>query len=79
VNAVAPGFIEGEWLQRGLEGAYETVKEAKAASSVLGKVSTPEDIASGIIAMIMVSNTTGHTLVIDGGDSVGPRITKGLK
>jgi len=79
VNAVAPGFIEGEWLQNGLGEAYESVKESKTAGTVLGKVSTPEDIASGILAMVLATNTTGHTLVIDGGDMVGPRISKGLK
>ena len=79
VNAVAPGFIEGEWLQNGLGEAYQSVKEAKASGTLLGKVSTPEDIASGILAMTLATNTTGHTLVIDGGDTVGPRISKGLK
>ena len=79
VNAIAPGFIEGEWLQNGLGETYEQVKAAKAAGTVLGKVSTPDDIASGIIAMVLATNTTGHTLVIDGGDTVGPRISKGLK
>jgi len=79
VNAIAPGFIEGEWLQKGLGEAYEQVKTAKAAGTVLGKVSTPENIASGILAMVLATNTTGHTLVIDGGDTVGPRISKGLK
>ena len=79
VNAVAPGFIEGEWLQNGLGESYESVKEAKAAGTLLGKVSTPEDIASGILSMVLAVNTTGHTLVIDGGDTVGPRISIGLK
>ena len=79
VNAVAPGFIEGEWLQNGLGEAYEHIKAAKTTGTVLGKVSTPEDVASGILAMVLAANTTGHTLVIDGGDTVGPKITKGLK
>ena len=79
VNAVAPGFIEGDWLQAGLGEAYEQTKAGKITDSVLGKVSTPEDVASGILAMVLAANTTGHTLVIDGGDTVGPKITKGLK
>ena len=79
VNAVAPGFIEGEWLQKGLGDAYEQVKETKAAGTVLGAVSTPDDVAQGILAMVTASKTTGHTLVIDGGDTIGPRIAKGLK
>ncbi|MDP7010208.1 MAG: SDR family oxidoreductase [Verrucomicrobiota bacterium] len=79
VNAVAPGFIEGEWLQKGLGEAYEQVKERKAAGTVLGAVSTPEDVAQGILAMVTSPKTTGHTLVIDGGDTIGPRIAQGLK
>ena len=79
VNAVAPGFIEGDWLQQGLGEAYESVRSAKAAGAVLGKVATPDDIASGILAMIQATHTTGHILPLDGGDTLGPRIVSGLK
>ncbi len=79
VNAVAPGFIEGEWLQQGLGDDYEKVKQTKAAANILGTVSTPEDIAGGILAMITAPKTTGHTLVIDAGDTLGPRIEGGIK
>ena len=79
VNAVAPGFIEGEWLQQGLGDNYEKEKQAKAAANILGTVSTPDDIAAGILAMITTPKTTGHTLVIDAGDTLGPRIEGGLK
>lgn len=79
VNAVAPGFIEGEWLQTGLGEDYETVKTAKAAATILGAVSTPDDIAAGILAMITAPNTTGQTLTIDAGDTLGPRIEGGIK
>ena len=34
VNAIAPGFIEGEWLQNGLGETYEQVKAAKAAGKL---------------------------------------------
>ncbi len=78
VNAVAPGFIEGEWLQTGLGDHYETAKQARAQSTLLGTVSTPDDIASGILAMITAPKTTGHTLVIDAGDTLGPRIESGI-
>jgi len=79
VNAVAPGFIEGDWLQQGLGEAYESVRSAKSAGAVLGKVATPDDIASGILAMIQATHTTGHILPLDGGDTLGPRIVSGLK
>lgn len=79
VNAVAPGFIEGDWLQAGLGNDYESVKAAKSEGTVLGKVATPDDIAQGILAMIQATHTTGHTLVLDGGDTLGPRITGSLR
>ena len=76
---MAPGFIEGDWLQQGLGEAYESVRSAKTAGAVLGKVATPDDIASGILAMIQATHTTGHILPLDGGDTLGPRIVSGLK
>ena len=79
VNAVAPGFIEGEWLQQGLGEDYEKAKQNRAAGNILNAVSTPEDIAAGILTMATASKTTGHTLVVDAGDTLGPRIVQGLK
>ena len=37
VNAVAPGFIEGEWLQNGLGENYETVRAKKAGGGTVGR------------------------------------------
>ena len=79
VNAVAPGFIEGEWLQQGLGEDYEKAKQNRADGNILNAVSTPEDIAAGILTMATASKTTGHTLVVDAGDTLGPRIVQGLK
>ena len=79
VNAVAPGFIEGEWLQTGLGDDYETIKAAKAAATVLGAVSTPEDIATGILSLISTQKVTGQILTIDAGDTLGPRLKSGIK
>jgi len=79
VNAVAPGFIEGDWLRNGLGQNYEAVRESKAAATVLRSVSTPEDIAHGILAMATAPKTTGHVMVIDAGDTLGPAITGGIQ
>ena len=38
VNAVAPGFITGRWLEGGLGAAYEPIKKAMEAKSPLGRV-----------------------------------------
>ncbi len=79
VNAVAPGFIEGEWLRKGLGEDFESAREAKAKQALLGKVSQPEDIADAILALISADMVTGHTLVVDGGHTIGPRLNHGIK
>jgi NAD(P)-dependent dehydrogenase (short-subunit alcohol dehydrogenase family) len=46
VNALLPGFIEGDWLVRGLgEERYRAAREAMIARTPLKSVQTPEDIA----------------------------------
>ncbi|MBL9124770.1 MAG: glucose 1-dehydrogenase [Planctomycetaceae bacterium] len=68
VNAVAPGFIAGRWLQKGLGPAYDTVLKAMEDRVPLGKVSQPEDVAAAILSLITGSNLiTGQILVCDGG------------
>ena len=50
VRAVLPGMIEGRWMRDGLgEEGYEKVKAQFSATSLLGRVSTPEQIASAAI------------------------------
>jgi len=79
VNAVAPGFIEGDWLKQGLGADYETARTAKVAEGLLDAVSTPKDIAQGILAMVRTDKVTGHTLVVDAGHTVGPRLAHEIK
>ena len=68
VNAVAPGFITGRWLQQGLGAAYDTVLQAMENRVPLGKVSQPEDVAAAILSLITGSElVTGQILVCDGG------------
>ena len=78
VNAVAPGFIEGEWLQTGLGNKYESVRKKKASEGLINSVSTPEDIAEGIISLIKCAKVTGHILTVDAGHTIGPRIDSGI-
>ena len=74
VNSVAPGFIAGEWLQKGLGADYESAKSAREKMNVLGKVCEPEDIAAAILSLITGSDLiTGQTLVCDGGTLLGPK------
>jgi 3-oxoacyl-[acyl-carrier protein] reductase len=74
VNAVAPGFIAGEWLKKGLGANYEAAKQARESQAVLGKVCQPEDVAAAILSLVTGSDlVTGQTLVCDGGSLIGPR------
>jgi NAD(P)-dependent dehydrogenase (short-subunit alcohol dehydrogenase family) len=58
---------------------FESAKEAKAKHAVLGKVCQPEDIAAAILALIATDLVTGHTMVVDGGHTIGPRVNHGIK
>jgi 3-oxoacyl-[acyl-carrier protein] reductase len=72
VNAVAPGFIDGEWLQQGLGDAYSAIKRAMQSKSPLGRVSTPDDVAAAILSLITGSDlVTGHVLPVEGGALIG--------
>jgi 3-oxoacyl-[acyl-carrier protein] reductase len=73
VNAVAPGFITGRWLEKGLGGHYDAAKLAREKKAVLGKVCSPEDVADAILSLVTGSDlVTGQTLVCDGGTFLGP-------
>ena len=72
VNAVAPGFITGRWLEQGLGEDYETAKQAVAAMCPLERVSDPDDIARAIMSLVTGSPmVTGQILVCDGGMLIG--------
>ena len=68
VNAVAPGFIDGEWMREGLGDRYSASKESFADICLMGRISQPEDVADAIVSLIAGSQmVTGQTLVCDGG------------
>jgi 3-oxoacyl-[acyl-carrier protein] reductase len=71
VNAIAPGFITGRWLQAGLGAAYEPAKKHFEGRNPLRRVSDPEDIAAAILAVITGSDLmTGQVIVVDGGQLI---------
>jgi 3-oxoacyl-[acyl-carrier protein] reductase len=74
VNAVLPGLIEGRWMRDGLgdDASYERVKSGYAATSLLERVCTPEDIA-GAIAWLLdpACLMTGQLMVVDAGFLLG--------
>jgi 3-oxoacyl-[acyl-carrier protein] reductase len=69
VNAVCPGFIQGEWLQEGLgQDKYHRLKSKIEQSNPLRKTSTAEDIAQAIYFFAAQQQIiTGETLILDGG------------
>lgn len=73
VNAVLPGMIEGRWMREGLgDEAYERVKGQYAATSLLGRISTAEQIADAVVWLLEPDcMITGQQIVVDGGFTLG--------
>jgi 3-oxoacyl-[acyl-carrier protein] reductase len=68
VNAVAPGFISGRWLQGGLGDKYEAFLESNRKRTPMGRVCDPEDVAAAILSFITGSQlVTGHVMPVEGG------------
>ena len=69
VNAICPGFVQGEWLKQGLgEDIYDLVKKQYADQAPLNNTATPETVAQTIITLVSGADwTTGETLIVDGG------------
>lgn len=65
VNAVAPGFIATDMT----DALGEAVTDAAAQQISLGRLGTPEEVASvvGYLASDGASYITGQTIVVDGG------------
>jgi 3-oxoacyl-[acyl-carrier protein] reductase len=70
VNAVAPGWMEGDWMKARLGDNYERLMQRRARMTPLGRNVTAEDVAATIVSLI-TSNpfVTGEVVVIDGGFS----------
>lgn len=72
VNAVAPGFIAGKWLEQGLGAGYEPIKQHYESISPLGQVCTGEDVADAILSLVTGSDlVTGQILAVEGGALLG--------
>ncbi len=69
VNAVCPGFVQGEWLKEGLgEEGYEAELARRKARSALNDTATPETVAQIILGMIIGGDlVTGEAILVDGG------------
>ncbi|HEX3376386.1 MAG TPA: SDR family oxidoreductase [Candidatus Acidoferrales bacterium] len=70
VNAVAPGWMEGDWMQRMLGDRYEDLMARRAKSTPLRRCATAEDVAEVIVNLITSNRfVNGEIIVIDGGFS----------
>jgi len=68
VNAVAPGWMEGDWMKRMLKDKYEDLMGKRAKSTPLKRVVTADDVAQTMLSLIESNRfVTGEVIVIDGG------------
>lgn len=68
VNAVAPGWMEGDWMKWMLGDNYEKLMTRRAKATPLKRCVTPEDIAEVVVTLVQhMKFVTGETITIDGG------------
>jgi 3-oxoacyl-[acyl-carrier protein] reductase len=68
VNAVAPGWMEGDWMQRMLKDKYDDLMGKRAKATPLKRVVTADDVAETIMTLVQSNRfVTGEIIVIDGG------------
>lgn len=70
VNAVAPGWLEGDWMQIRLGENYESLMARRARHTPLRRNVTAADVAATIVSLVVANPfVTGEVVVIDGGYS----------
>ena len=69
VNAICPGFIQGDWLRNGMgDDLYNSALENLTNNTPLKLTVTPEQVAEGIYSFIDINTVvTGETMLMDGG------------
>ena len=68
VNAVAPGWMDGDWMQRMLKDKYEDLMGKRAKATPLRRVVTADDVAETMMSLIESNRfVTGEVIVVDGG------------
>jgi 3-oxoacyl-[acyl-carrier protein] reductase len=72
VNAVAPGFIAGRWLQNGLGDKYEAAIDYQRKRTPMQRVCEPSDVADAIVSLVTGSQlVTGVIVAVEGGSLLG--------
>jgi len=70
VNAVAPGWIEGDWMKKTLAENYEGLMARRAKYTPLQRCCTEDDVADSMLSLILHNRfVTGEILIVDGGFS----------
>src|SRR5688572_16165066 len=68
VNAVAPGWMEGDWMKRMLKDNYEDLMGKRAKATPLRRVVRADDVADTMMSLVQSNRfVTGEVIVIDGG------------
>jgi 3-oxoacyl-[acyl-carrier protein] reductase len=68
VNAVAPGWMEGDWMKRMLADRYDDLMARRAKSTPLRRCVTSQDVAEVIVNLITSNRlVNGEVVVVDGG------------
>lgn len=70
VNAVAPGWIEGDWMKRTLADNYGGLMARRAKYTPLKRCCTEDDVADSMLSLILHNRfVTGEIIIVDGGFS----------
>jgi NAD(P)-dependent dehydrogenase (short-subunit alcohol dehydrogenase family) len=71
INAICPGIIDTEMMQR-FNGGTPEGRAAVIAQEPIGRMGTPEEIAAAVLWLCSdaASFATGHAMVVDGGQTV---------
>jgi 3-oxoacyl-[acyl-carrier protein] reductase len=70
VNAVAPGWIDGDWMKKTLAENYDGLMARRAKYTPLKRVCTNDDVADSMLSFILHNRfVTGEIVIVDGGFS----------
>ena len=68
VNAVAPGWLEGEWMERMLGDNYDSLMGRRAKYTPLKRVATADDVGDVMLNLVDHNKfISGEIIIIDGG------------